>query len=257
MSRKTLFFILTTGVLVAGGWACGKFGGSGSAASISNSQVVATVGNKDITFGDWMRQVDLLRVMIPEGRGMDPNNAQQVTQALKTLISQQIVLTALRKANYTDPAFDQSVQKKLVQAELQLKEDKEQLEKDMQAVKRLEKTYKEPFKEYLLAQNFASSQRTTVIVTEKEIRDQYQVLAKRYKQAGQRVPPYNKEVQEYLKGLLQADKLMKSLQEGIKVDRKEEIIQKYLTSLSPSRTVLGSAASSEPVSAAGKDTQKK
>jgi hypothetical protein len=256
MFRKTLLFALTAGVLLTGGWACeklGKFGMKSNANAVSDTQVVATVGGKDITFGDWMRQLDLLRVMVPEGRGLDPTDARQVKQALETLISQQIVLAALRKTNYTDPTFDASVQKRLVQAELQLKEDKEQLERDMKAIDRLEKNYKEPLKEYLLAQNFASNQRNSVVVTEKDIRDRYDLYAQKYKQAGKKVPPYNPQVKDIIKAELQAGKLMKSLEEGVKVSRKDDVITKYLTGLSPSREMLGSPAA-EPAADA-KDTQ--
>src|SRR5579859_4366012 len=118
MSRQTWLW-MALGLFLAGGWACNKYGNS---SGLSETQIVATVDNKDITYGDWMKQVDLLRVLVPESR-LNPGDAQQVSQVLDTLISQKIILAALRKANYSDQAFDQALQKKLVQAQLQLKDD--------------------------------------------------------------------------------------------------------------------------------------
>ena len=64
VSRMTrlVLILCAAGVLFCSGWACSKFA---SKSGLSDSQVVATVGDKKITFGDWMRQMDLLRVFSP------------------------------------------------------------------------------------------------------------------------------------------------------------------------------------------------
>jgi hypothetical protein len=253
MLQKSWVFIMAAGLcaLVAGG--CDKFAKGSD--GVSQSAVVATVGGKNITFADWMRQVDLLRIITREGRGLDPNNGQQVAQALETLVDQEVVLAALRKANYADPKFDQTVQNQLVQADLQLKEDRDQLERDLKAVQRLENNYKDALKEYLLAQNFASTQKNSVVVTEKEIKDRYDQLSQRYKQAGQKIAPYDKNVRALLMAQLQSAKLMRALMAGTQVVRKDDVIKKYLTSLSPSRETL--AAGAAPASSSAPELKKK
>ena len=114
---RSFFYTLALGVLLFAGWACGKYANT---SGISDSQVVASVGDHKITFADWMKQMDLLRVFSPQPP--DPNNSQQVKDVLDSLIDQEIVLGALQKSNYTDAKFDELSKKELVEAGLQLKD---------------------------------------------------------------------------------------------------------------------------------------
>jgi hypothetical protein len=237
-------FVLILGALFLGltGFSCNEYGASG----VSGGTVVATVGDTQITFADWMRQMDLLRVF--SSQPIDPDNSEQAREVLQSLEDQDVVLSALRKANYTDPKFDENMQKELIQADLQLRQIKDKLKKDEATVNRLEKNYKDSYTKMLLSQHYAASQVDTVIVTEKEIRDRYALIQLEAKKNGQEVPPYEK-VKQQIKLRLQADKLLTQFQGGMKIEQKDEVIQKYLATLSPSQQALDSGSAPAPVAA--------
>ncbi|HVM32642.1 MAG TPA: hypothetical protein VMU88_05875 [bacterium] len=247
-SRWSVYaLILAAGFLTLTAFSCNPYG----AAGVSGDDVVATVGDTKITFADWMRQMDLLRVFSPQP--IDPDNAEQAREVLQSLEDQDVVLAALRQANYTDPKFDEAMQKELIQADLQLKQIKDKLKKDEATVNRLEKNYKDSYTKMLLSQHFAASQVDKVVVTEKEIRDRYALIELEAKKQGQQVPPYNDKVKQQIKLRLQADKLLTQFQGNTKIDQKEEVIQKYLGSLSPSQQALegsGPAPSAAPAASA-------
>jgi hypothetical protein len=229
---KVTFFILSAGLLVLAGAACeNKYGVAG----ISDNDVVATVGDAQITFGDWMRQLDLLRVFSPQP--VDPNNADQVKEVLQSLEDQEVVLSALRKANYSDPKFDEDVQKQLVQSDLQIKQIKDKLKKDQETVNRLEKNYKDAYTKMLLAQHFAATQVDSVSVSNQEIKERYELFSIEAKKAGQDVPPFDK-VKDQIKIRIQADKLLAQFQGDLKISQKDDVIAKYLATLSPSEQAL-------------------
>src|SRR5258708_5424485 len=163
-SKNVFFYTAIAALFFMAGWACDKFA---SKSGISNSQVVAVVGDHNITFGDWMKQMDLLRVF---ASSIDPDNSEQVKAVLDSLIDQQLVLDAAQKAKFSDPAFDETLKKKLLESELKIKEIKDKLEKDIQTVQRIQNGYQEPYKKMLLARQFAESQVDKVEVTNKEIR---------------------------------------------------------------------------------------
>jgi hypothetical protein len=240
---KVFLFILTAGFLALTGLACNQTGVPG----VSGRDVVATVGDTNITFSDWMLQMDLLRVFSPQP--IDPDNAEQAREVLQSLEDQDVVLSAVRKANYTDPKFDEDMQKQLVQADLQLRQIKDKLKKDQQTVNRLEKNYKDAYTKMLLSQHFAAGQVDTVIVTEKEMKDRYDLFVMEAKKSGQQVPPYEK-VKQQIKLRLQADKLLAQFQGDMKVAQKEDVIQKYLSTLSPSEQAM--APSAPPAAASTK-----
>ena len=228
---KVTFFILAAGLMVLAGAACSKYGVAG----ISDNDVVATVGDAKITFGDWMRQLDLLRVFSPQP--VDPNNADQVKEVLQSLEDQEVVLSALRKANYTDAKFDGDVKNQLIQADLQIKQIKDKLKKDEDTVNRLEKNYKDSYTKMLLAQHYAASQVDSVSVSDKEIKESYAIFALEAKKDGQEVPPYDR-VKQQIKLRLQADKLLTQFQGDLKISQKDDVISKYLATLSPSEQAL-------------------
>jgi hypothetical protein len=246
---KNVFFYAAAAIFFTAGLACDKFGNK---SGISNSEIVAVVGDHNITFGDWMKQMDLLRVF---ASSIDPDNTEQVKAVLDSLIDQQLVLDAAQKARFSDPSFDESLKKKLLESELKIKEIREKLEKDIQTVQRIQKGYQEPYKKMLLAREFASSQVSNVVVTEKDMRDWYDQYAAQAKRAGQKLPPYEK-VKKEVKPSVQAEKFLKSLQEGSKVDRKQDTIKKYLDTLSVSSQMLD-AKNNLPTSTDAKGADKK
>ena len=229
---RSFFYTLVLGVLLFAGWACGKYGNT---SGISDSQVVASVGDHKITFADWMKQMDLLRVFSPQPT--DPNNSQQVKDVLDSLIDQEIVLGALQKSNYTDAKFDELSKKELLEAGLQLKDIKDKLVKDMETINRLEKNYKDGYLKMLLAQHYAASKVDAVQVTDKEAKDKYVDLVKTMTLGGQKAPAFEK-VKDQIKLRLRADKLLAKLQGDRKINRQEDVINKYLTNLSHSSEIL-------------------
>ncbi|MGH7738594.1 MAG: hypothetical protein ACREL1_00460 [bacterium] len=237
--KKLLVLILAAGFIAFAGLACNQYGVPG----VSGSDVVATVGNTQITFADWMRQMDLLRVFSPQP--IDPENADQAREVLQSLEDQDVVLMALRKASYSDPKFDETLQNQLLQAKLQLSQIKDKLKKDEATVNRLQKNYKDAYTKMLLSQHFAASQVDSVSVSDKEMRDRYALFEMDAKKSGQQVPPYDK-IKEQIKLRLQADKLLAQFQGGMKSDQKEAVIKKYLDTLSPSDEALNT---SSPLSA--------
>lgn len=233
--KKLFVFILAAGWMAFAGIACNQYGVPG----VSGSDVVATVGNTKITFADWMRQMDLLRVFSPQP--IDPENAEQAREVLQSLEDQDVVLMALRKANYSDPKFDETLQNQLLQAKLQLSQIKDKLKRDQATVDRLQKNYKDAYTKMLLSQHFAASQVDSVSVSDKEMRDRYALFEMDAKKSGQQVPPYEK-IKDQIKLRLQADKLLAHFQGGMKIDQKEDVIKKYLDTLSPSDEALNTSS---------------
>ncbi len=231
--KKVLFYATSIMVLFMAGWACNKYS---NVAGISDSAVVAVVGDHQITFGDWMRQTDLLRVFATP---IDPDNKDQVNAVLDSLIDQEVVLEAAQKAKFSNGAFDEDVKKKLQEADLKLKDLKDKLEKDIQTLHRIEKSYQDPYKKMLLARQYANSQVDDVVVTEKDLRDWYDDYSAKAKAAGQKLPPFEK-VKDRIKSTVQAEKFLKDLEATTKVDRKQDVIDKYLASLSISEKMLDS-----------------
>src|SRR5579872_4642763 len=97
-SKNLFFYMAAAAIFFMAGWACDKFANK---SGISYSQVVAVVGDHNITFGDWMKQMDLLRVF---ASSVDPDNSEQVKAVLDSLIDQELVLDAAQKAKFSDPA---------------------------------------------------------------------------------------------------------------------------------------------------------
>ena len=100
------FYAAAAMIFFMAGWACNKYGNT---SGISDDVVVATVGDHKITFGDWMHQMDLLRVFATP---IDPDDKEQVKAVLDSLIDQQLVLEAAQKDHYSDPAFDEDLKEK-------------------------------------------------------------------------------------------------------------------------------------------------
>ncbi|HVZ79568.1 MAG TPA: hypothetical protein VHE12_02060 [bacterium] len=253
-SVKRISFYLVAGIsLFLAGWACSRFS---NPAGISDDTVVAVVGSTQITFKDWMRQMDLLRVFATP---IDPDNKDQVKAVLDSLIDQQVVLLAAQKDNYSSGAFDEAMKKKLLEADLKIKELKDKLQKDMDTLHRIEGHYQDPYKKMLLARQYANSKVGGVVVTDKDLRDWYDDYSQQAMAAGQKMPPYSKVSQkvkdEKIKPALQAEKFIKQLQDATKIERKNDVIDKYLASLSMSAKMLGSDNNPMPMGA--KDDGKK
>jgi hypothetical protein len=235
--RSTWIFAAFATVLFLSGWTCKK---DSVSSGISDEEVVASVSGQDITFGDWMRQVDMIRVFVTP---IDPADADQVGAVLKSLIDQQLVLDKAKKARYSSSEFDELLKKKLIEADITIKDVKDRLERDMLTVKRIEKSYQESYKRMLLARQYASNQLDDVQVTEKDMRDWYAQYSEQAKAAGQKAPAYNQlndRLKMQIKPRVQQEKFISALQNGIKIERKNDIIQKYLSTLSPSQQMLES-----------------
>ncbi len=234
--KRSLFAVFTAGALILLGWSCNKYPNK---AGISDGQLVATVGDQKITFNDWMRHLDLLRVFSPQP--VDPNSAEQVKEVLESLINQEVVLGVIQKTNYSDPKFEEMAQKELVEAGLQIKELKDKLTRDIETVNRLEKNYKDGYMQMLMAQHYAASQVDSVIVSDQEAKEKYMELAKQAKLAGQEVPPFDK-IEDQLKLRIRADKLLTKLQGDRKINRQVDVIEKYLANLSSEQQALQAPA---------------
>jgi len=243
MSRlKYGFYAAALVLCFCAGWACDKF--TGNKSGISNSQVVATVGGKNITFGDWMKQLDLLRVF---DTPVDPDNTQQVKAVLETLINQELIIQAAQKANYSDPNFDEYLKNKLIQADIRIKEQKEKLEQDMAAVKRIENDYKDSYKKVLLARGYAAAQVDKIPVSDADMKKWYGQYSAQASAQGQKMPAFssiNASIKKEIKQNIQAEKFLDQLQAGGQITRNEDVVKKYLDSLSPSQDVLDAKSDS-------------
>ena len=250
------FYAATLAFCFFAGWACDKF--SGNSAGISSSQVVATVDGKQITFGEWMSQMDLLRVFETP---VDPGNSQQVKGVLETLINQELILQAAQKANYSDPHFDEYLKDKLNQSDMRIKDQKAKLEEDLAAVKRVEKNYKDAYQKVLLAQGFAQNQISKIDVSDKDMKTWYTQYAAQAAAAGQPgMRPYSSltsDIKKEIKQNIQAEKFLDQLQSGGQVTRNDDVIKKYLDSLPPSQSMMdGTGAGQEaPQAQAGSSKQ--
>jgi hypothetical protein len=240
------------------GWACDKF--AGNKTGISASQVVATVGGQQITFGQWMNQMDLLRVF---DTPVDPENSQQVKAVLETLINQELILQAAKKANYSDPNFDEYLKNKLIQSDIRIKDQKDKLEKDLAAVSRIEKDYKDAYKKVLLARGYAANQVDKITVSDSEMKTWFTQYAAQASASGQKMPAFsslNESLKKEIKQNIQAEKFLDQLQAGGQITRNDDVIKKYLDSLSPSMDMLdnnGVGKMAAPAVTASVDSKKK
>ena len=254
-----IFYCLAAMVLFYAGWACNKYGNT---AGVSDTSVVAVVGDHKITFADWMRQSDILRVFF--GSPIDPDNKDQMKAVLDSLIDQEVVLQAAQKAQFSSGTFDEQLKMKLQEADQTLKDLRDKLEKDTQTLHRIEKNYQDPYKKMLLARQFAGSRMNDVVVTEKDMRDWYDDYAAKAKDLGQPMPPYSKLNEkikdEKIKPQVQADKFVKDLDGQTRIERENDVIDKYLNNLSVSAKMLGSDSEglslASPKGSAGAGTSK-
>jgi hypothetical protein len=225
--------LCAAGSLFFSGWACSKFANK---AGISDQQVVATVGDKKITYADWMHQMDFLSILAP--RQVDPNNAESVRDVLDSLIDQEVVLSAARASHYTDPTFDEQSKSKLIEVGNQIKDIKDHLAQQIETVNRLEKSYKDSYLAMLLARSYASSRIDSVKVSDQEVKDRYAKYAKQLAEEGQKAPPINQAIEQKVRQTVAGEKLMSQIQMDNKVVKNEDVIQKYLTYLSTSSALL-------------------
>lgn len=244
MSSRLKYSVYVAAIVLCfcAGWACDKF--AGNKAGISDSQVVATVDGQKITFGDWMKQLDLLRVF---DTPVDPDNTQQVKAVLETLINQELIIQAAQKANYSDPNFDEYLKNKLIQADIRVKEQKEKLEQDIAAVNRVENDYKDAYKKVLLARGFASAQVEKVPVSEADMKKWYTQYSAQAAAQGQKMPAYgsiSSSIKKEIKQNIQAEKFLDQLQASGTIVRNDDVIKKYLDSLSPTQDVLDTKGTS-------------
>jgi hypothetical protein len=200
--------------------------------SISANKRVAKVGEKVITYDGWMRQVDLYRVFAPSS--VDPRDPTTVKEVLDSLVDQEIVLGALKKQNYKNEEFEKSIKGEMEKARQELENIRAKLEMDLAAVKRLQKSYHDDYYNMRLAQVYAEENVKDVIVTEKQKRDRYEQYKKDAAKAGQKPKDYRL-VEPQIELRMKADNLLKKLQGDRKVTREEDVIQKYLGTLSPDK----------------------
>ncbi len=201
-------------------------------AGIASAKPVAHVGDKTISFGQWMRQVDLYRVFAPQT--VDPQDPATVKEVLDSLVDQEIVMGAIQKENYKNEAFEKEIKGELEKARQELETIRVKLERDLASVQRLQKTYKDDYYAMRLAQVYAEANVDGIIVTEKEKRDRYE----QYKQDALKMnqkPREYKLVEPQIELRLKADNLLKKLQADRKISREEDVIQKYLGTLTPAK----------------------
>lgn len=236
--KNMVFYPLAAVALFYAGWACNKYGNT---AGVSDGTVVAVVGDHKITFGDWMRQVDLVRVFVSP---IESDNKDAVKEVLNNLIDQETLLQAAQKSNFSSATFDTQVKLELTQADQEIKDLRDKLDKDTQTLRRIEKNYQDPYKKMLLARQYIEAKKGDVVVTEKDMRDWYDDYASQATKAGQPMPPYSKLTdrikEEKIKPLIQADKFVKELQTQTHVERESDVIDRYLSNLSASAKMLGS-----------------
>ncbi len=201
----------------------------------SGRVVVAEVNDHKVTAADWTEHMDLYRVVSPGV--VDPSDPDHVKEVLESLVDQNVVLAAARKENYKSAELDKELTKNLPEAEEQLKQLRVKLQKDLEAVTRLQSTFKDDYTRMLTAQAYAKEKVASVVVTEKDIRDRYDEYAKEAKAQGVKPMDYAK-VKEQIKVRAMADKLLAQLRADAKVVRHEDNIQKYLGKLSPSQEAL-------------------
>jgi hypothetical protein len=201
----------------------------------NDKTVVAEVAGQQVTASDWSKHLDLYRVVSPGV--VDPNDPNHVKEVLESLIDQDVVLAAARKEKYSSSELDAELNKGLPEAAQQLQELHSKLEKDLAAVTRLQKTFKEDYTKMLTAQSYAKDKVKDVVVTEKDIRDRYDVYAKEAASQNQKPIEYAK-VHDKIKVRAMADKLLAQLRVDYKVSRHEDAIQKYLAKISPSQEAL-------------------
>jgi hypothetical protein len=202
-----------------------------------DKSVVAEVAGQQVTAADWSKHLDLYRVVSPGV--VDPTDPNHVKEVLESLIDQDVVLAAARKEKYASSELDAELNKGLPEAAQQLQELHLKLEKDLEAVTRLQKTFKEDYTRMLTAQSYAKDKVKDIVVTEKDIRDRYDVYAKEAAAQNQKPIEYAK-VHDKLKVRAMADKLLEQLRADYKVTRHEDAIQKYLSKISPSQEALQS-----------------
>jgi hypothetical protein len=227
--HKLKLFILPAALtaVLAAGCSKAKFAGDGT--------VVAEVGDDKITTAAWTKHLDLYRVVSPGV--VDPSDPDHVKEVLESLIDQDAVLAAARKEKFTSADLDKQLNKQLPDAVQQFAQLREKLKKDLDAVDRLEKTFKDDYTKMLMAQAYAKSKVQAVVVTEKEIKDRYDQYATEAKAQGEKPKPYAM-VRDQVKVRAMADKLLKQVREGSKIVRHEDAIQKYLATISPSQQAL-------------------
>lgn len=201
----------------------------------SGRVVVAEVNDHKVTAADWTKHMDLYRVVSPGV--VDPSDPDHVKEVLESLVDQNVVLAAARKENYKSAELDKELTKNLPEAEEQLKQLRVKLQKDLEAVTRLQASFKEDYTRMLTAQAYAKEKVASVVVTEKDIRDRYDEYAKEAKAQNVKPMDYAK-VKEQIKVRAMADKLLAQLRADAKVVRHEDNIQKYLGKLSPSQEAL-------------------
>jgi hypothetical protein len=202
---------------------------------VGDKSVVAEVAGQQVTAADWSKHLDLYRVVSPGV--VDPTDPNHVKEVLESLIDQDVVLAAARKEKYASSELDAELNKGLPEAAQQLQELRLKLEKDLEAVTRLQKTFKEDYTKMLTAQSYAKDKVKDIVVTEKDIRDRYDVYAKEAASQNQKPIEYAK-VHDKLKVRAMADKLLEQLRADYKVTRHEDAIQKYLSKISPSQEAL-------------------
>jgi len=224
--------ILLAGMLLATAAAIVACNALPNKSKVPANQLVAQVGEEKITFGEWMRQVDLYRVFAPST--VDPRDPNTVKEVLDSLVDQHIVLGALKKQNYKNETFDKEIKGEMEKARQELETIRTKLEMDLAAVKRLQKSYPADYLNMRLAQVYAEENVKEVIVTEKQKRDRYDQYKQDAVKAGQKPREYA-QVEPQIELRLKADNLLKKLQGDRKITREEDVIQKYLGTMNPGK----------------------
>ncbi len=222
---KYLFLGAAAGfVFLMMGWSCSKYS---NPSGISNGEVVALVGDHKITFGDWMGEMDMAGIFMAS---LDPNNPTQVRNMLDAAIDREVYCEAAQQAHYSDPSLDETMNSDLSKLDSQIKNMKENLEKKLASIQRIQKTYRDMYKKELLARQYSASQAQKVIVSEKEAKDWYDRVAAQAKQRGQNMPPYA-QVKSQIQSRVQMEDYSKQARAQFNIKPNEDVIAKYLASL--------------------------
>jgi hypothetical protein len=228
-----LIFLMT-------GWSCGK---SGNRAGIPDNTVVTTIGDHKITFGDWMRELDMETVFMSQSA---PNSKDQIKKVLDSMVEREMALAAAQKAGYQDPTSGESQKADLSRLETQMKSTKEGLEKKLEAIRRVQNSFAAIYKKQMLAGKYTSTQAGNVVVTDQEVKDWFDQFSVQAKLRGQNLPPYA-QIKDQVKARVQQEKFSKQLRDQFTVMPNNDVIDKYLATLPEQGQGFGLGGSNPPV----------
>jgi hypothetical protein len=160
-----------------------------------------------------------------------------VKEVLESLLDQEVVLNAARKEKFSDAELDKKLNSEMPKSVEELARLEKKLVRDLAAVRRVRKTFKDDYSKMITAQAYAQVKVKDVVVTEKEMKDRYDEYVAESRAQGEKARPYA-QVKDQVRVRTMADKMLTRLREEYKAVRQEDAIQKFLARISPSQQVL-------------------